>query len=523
MDLGSESVLFDFSPAEIGAQVAVDDLVSLLKASFGGDRSEAGRYAANIRWQGNRKGDGQVPLSKQIEDVANQLNGLKSFPTQGWAGESYGESLGQYFFIRTKGTLFSVVGQPVMDAEKSVNALGVRVLTDAGARTVQSGFCTQQELDDAIAYQSRPSEKDAKTALSKSLMDRAVDKDPKVYPLVKDAVDEYERLKNEAKVARGVLIKATKEYNKILDEDVSYSDRARQARQVRREMQEASSMARYELRKAEQVLNARLSDLSYEDDAPLSFVRRENWEAKSGFRSENHQRYLDIHEKVGEEIKKIIGEHRVMAKKYPVTVDTSGAPQSAIEIIAGLQGKDLSNEKQQKTIAEVASRFPARLLEKLANITVVQKKGSGGSYSQTEKRILTDLDDADTFTHETVHALTDYHPSMRLIEQAALTRRTWGKSGDMTTPMDEKIKQGRQKKIGPTQAQVLGSRGQYIPDDFADPYQGRIYNDHFTETLTVATENLFGGGRTLRVTGRADRDMMATALGALLTAEKEND
>jgi hypothetical protein len=55
MDLGSESVLFDFSSAEIGAQVAVDDLVLLLKASFGGDRSEAGRYAANIRWQGRGK------------------------------------------------------------------------------------------------------------------------------------------------------------------------------------------------------------------------------------------------------------------------------------------------------------------------------------------------------------------------------------------------------------------------------------------------------------------------------------
>lgn len=30
-------------------------LIELVKASFGGDRSEAGRYAANIRWQGNRK------------------------------------------------------------------------------------------------------------------------------------------------------------------------------------------------------------------------------------------------------------------------------------------------------------------------------------------------------------------------------------------------------------------------------------------------------------------------------------
>lgn len=31
-------------------------LIELVKASFGGDRSEAGRYAANIRWQGHAKG-----------------------------------------------------------------------------------------------------------------------------------------------------------------------------------------------------------------------------------------------------------------------------------------------------------------------------------------------------------------------------------------------------------------------------------------------------------------------------------
>jgi hypothetical protein len=40
-------------------------LVKLLKASFGGDRSEAGRYAANIRWQGNVKGDKRFRSRKE--------------------------------------------------------------------------------------------------------------------------------------------------------------------------------------------------------------------------------------------------------------------------------------------------------------------------------------------------------------------------------------------------------------------------------------------------------------------------
>lgn len=68
MDLGSNSVLFDFSSAEIGAQVAVDDLVLLLKASFGGDRSAAGRYAANIRWQGQTEAKGS-----KAKDISEDL------------------------------------------------------------------------------------------------------------------------------------------------------------------------------------------------------------------------------------------------------------------------------------------------------------------------------------------------------------------------------------------------------------------------------------------------------------------
>jgi hypothetical protein len=452
-------------------------------------------------------------LKEQIEDVAAQLRGLSSFPETNVAGKSYSESYGQYFFYRKKGIIHDaivyVAGQPVMEAEAQVNALGKRVLDEAGQKVVESGFCTQQELDDAIAYQSRPSEKDLKEGVAKSLLDRAMDKDPKVYPLVKDAVDEYERLKNEAKVAKGVLIKATKEYKRLTKEG-GYSEEARQAYQVRVEMQRANVTAKYELTKAQQVLDARLSDLSFDDDTPLNSLRTEIQQAGSSSRSENHQRYLDIYREVGQEVKKTIGQYRPMAEKYPVTVDTSGAPES--------------NEKQQKIITEVASRFPQSVLGKIpSDVKVEVRSRSGGNWSESRQRIVTDMEDADTLTHETIHALTFFSRPMRLMEQAALSRRTWGKSGDLTTPMTDKVKEGRQKVVGPTMAGLPYSRGQYIPDDFSDPYQGRIYNDRYTETLTVATENLFGGGTKLRGTGRADRDLMATALGALLTAELEND
>jgi hypothetical protein len=498
------------------------------KASFGGDRSEAGRYAANIRWQGNRKGNegGSPPpnsLKEQIDRTAEKLSSVSRLSNTSFEYDYETNRTGAYTKVRIRGKILEVPSTPVIEAEAQVNALGKRVLDEAGSEVVKSGFCTQQELDDAIAYQSRPSEKDLKEGVAKSLLDRAMDKDPKVYPLVKDAVDEYERLKNEAKVAKGVLIKATKEYKRLTKEG-GYSEEARQAYQVRVEMQRANVTAKYELTKAQQVLDARLSDLSFDDDTPLNSLRTEIQQAGSSSRSENHQRYLDIYREVGQEVKKTIGQYRPMAEKYPVTVDTSGAPRSAIDIIAGLQGKDSTDGKQQKIIAEVASRFPQSVLGKIpSDVKVEVRSRSGGNWSESRQRIVTDMEDADTLTHETIHALTFFSRSMRLMEQAALARRTWGKSGDSTTPMTDKVKQGRQKVVGPTKAGLPYSRGQYIPDDFTDPYQGRIYNDRYTETLTVATENLFGGGTKLRGTGRADRDLMATALGALLTAESQDD
>jgi len=74
MVLGSESVLFDFSPNEIGAQVAVDNLDVFLKASFGGNRSEAGRYAANVRWQNqaSEKGTGFISPNKMKDPLLRQ-------------------------------------------------------------------------------------------------------------------------------------------------------------------------------------------------------------------------------------------------------------------------------------------------------------------------------------------------------------------------------------------------------------------------------------------------------------------
>lgn len=62
------------------------------KASFGGDRSEAGRYAANIRWQGNVKGEGKpsVNLSAdQLKAIAKINEATKYVTSKGFSVEKF--------------------------------------------------------------------------------------------------------------------------------------------------------------------------------------------------------------------------------------------------------------------------------------------------------------------------------------------------------------------------------------------------------------------------------------------------
>ena len=59
---GSKEVYF----ARLNRALGKPTLVDLIKASFGGDRSAAGRYAANMRWQG--QGGGKGSKAKDIRE-----------------------------------------------------------------------------------------------------------------------------------------------------------------------------------------------------------------------------------------------------------------------------------------------------------------------------------------------------------------------------------------------------------------------------------------------------------------------
>ena len=84
---GSKEVYF----ARLQRALGKPTLVDIIKASFGGDRSAAGRYAANMRWQG--QGGGKGSKAKDIREE------LKTY--FGATVEEYLKSEG-YFDIREK-------------------------------------------------------------------------------------------------------------------------------------------------------------------------------------------------------------------------------------------------------------------------------------------------------------------------------------------------------------------------------------------------------------------------------------
>jgi hypothetical protein len=141
----------------------------------------------------------------------------------------------QFVDVVIKGKPFTVVSQAVIEAEQEVNALGKRVMTEITQKLVADGKVTQQELDDAIRFQSEPKDESKKGV--EALKEKAMRGDDDVPDEVREAAIAVSEAKAKAKEAKSALIKATKAYKKARDEAEmgTLSPAAREAFQARRE------------------------------------------------------------------------------------------------------------------------------------------------------------------------------------------------------------------------------------------------------------------------------------------------
>jgi hypothetical protein len=431
----------------------------------------------------------------------------------------------QFVDVVIKGKPFTVVSQAVIEAEQEVNALGKRVITEIAQKLVADGKVTQQELDDAIRFQSEPKDESKKGV--EALKEKAMRGDDDVPDEVREAAIAVSEAKAKAKEAKSALIKATKAYKKARDEAEmgTLSPAAREAFQARREAKNENILARIRLADAEGLLEARAERATGE----TTDQRRVASEEETAKLVANSIRVQGL---IGAELQSFLSSRRQMGEVYPYGDVTTPRGVS----MRDAQGKEVDADARVAEIMGVtARRFPEALLSKTTNPSgqKVELKfggGSGGSYNERKNRIISDIDDADTLTHETVHNISYHSRETRLIEQAGLQRRIFGKVDEGDAPFAEKLAKGMQKTIGGTAALGYRFRGSYVEDEFVNRYQGRVdYNYgskkngyqlvRATEILTVSTENAFGGNNRFKQTGKLDADLLHTAVGWLLTAE----
>jgi PAS domain-containing protein len=522
-------------------------LAAIIKASFGGDRSAAGRYAAEQRWKNHQKKEddakgrgGGGSLDDEIRRVSGLLQAVGNLPPLPLTGSpdrplagladrvvelsDYENSRGSQFVdVVIKGKTFTVVSQAVIEAEQEVNALGKRVMTEVTQKLVADGKVTQQELDDAIRFQSAPKDESKKGV--EALVEKAMRGDDDVPDEVREAAIGVSEAKANAKEAKSALIKATKAYNEARKEEDFFasSESTRALFQARREAKNENILARARLADAEYILEARAARATGQtgDEQLADGVEEKRLIANS----------IRVQGLIGAELQSFLSSRRQMGEVYPagdVTMPRGVSMRDA-------QGKEVDvNARAGQIMGETARRFPEALLSKTTNNAGQKVElifgGRGGSYNERNNRIISDIDDADTLTHETVHNISYHSRETRLIEQAGLQRRIFGKEDAGDAPFAEKLKIGLQKTIGATKALGYKMSGTYVEDEFVNGYQGRVdYNygskkDGYqlvraTEILTVSTENAFGGNHRFKQSGKLDADLLNTAVGWLLTAE----
>ena len=118
-----------------------DEAWLMEKASFGGDRSAAGRYAAEQRWLGHVKGEASNNLDAiktKVAEVSAMIKDLKKLSPHVTDEVQIGD------YNKHKGSLCVFIGgkivpsKQVMDAEKAIRDLGQQVLTLATQRAKQN-------------------------------------------------------------------------------------------------------------------------------------------------------------------------------------------------------------------------------------------------------------------------------------------------------------------------------------------------------------------------------------------------
>ena len=514
---------------------------ALTKVSFA-TRSEAGRYAANMRWAGHVKDEGSSRLKSAVAKATATMQNLSLLAyRQGdtmprikdseWETDNesvalnvelHGEPMSstnslpygvQISLARlsTQALLAKVhtgnmVGKVVIQAEKELNALGAQVMDEALARAKAKGTVT----DEMIAAELSAEKEVAEAKKAFKAMDKKIDtNDPSLPEQIRYAItrevesrDAYKESMKEVAILRSqAKTKGKKEYARL----TGLADEAKA--KAKGYLDEAEAQAEWRDRNLGRAIP--------EYGETLAILVRP-LEARDA-----------IQKAVATEVFGLLAEHRSVGvgKIDFDLMDASNASASS---------KASRSAEITRRLDERVAAFPTQMITAIngakgyKTLRVIVDGDGGGSYNYTDHAINTGMGGT-TFEHELIHAISYADTGTRLIEQALYQRRTTGKEADSLKdiPFQTRLLQGRQKSrnsmrdAGGVKKEVY-SRAAFRWDQFTDGYMGRVYNrsgERFglaaTETLTVGYQQLVGGRSHLDEGGKIDRDIVNTTVGWL--------
>jgi Arc/MetJ-type ribon-helix-helix transcriptional regulator len=460
----------------------------LLQKGRFASRSEAGRYAANIRWQNHQKEEDDPQkradaLRKRGQELADRAERLSLMVGEGYRFSPL--SVHQY-------------NNGYLDSVESVIVL-VPLLSRTGKPT---GKFREQRLyhpelmrlmDDVVAFGH-----DVETEVKRRIADANPDRLARVAELdrlVELATDEADAM-SELRGDINAYARGWSDENPFLKAELMspkpYTDLVRNLSEEQKagledlhkaygELKSLAAAKGYgeEYRAASDALDAKEQALlkSYAS-AGISFEASQALQAK---------KYDLISQRNA-----ISNEFR-LAQPHLIDLMKSMVSMGTVKFEAS--GMMQLVEKFQKSVNTI---IPDALIQRTNdhNATKVgmklKKTRSGGHYKNLTREIATDSSDS-TNIHEFGHNLTYAMPFFRFAEKAYLDRRSMGRSQDSRndTKFSERLLVGRQV-THQTTTEGYSGEGPYYRDDWSDTYAGRVYGDGARETLTRGLETLIG-------------------------------
>lgn len=510
------------------AQARHEGFIDFLKASFGGDRSAAGRYAAQQRWKGHVKDQPQDPFDRikaeslrvagLLKQMEQAVGGSGKAPTVSmmtgtwgtvWADQNLAdlyESWDEREGYSLKSTRLPVqkresgelktgktwdgkeyieiqeINMPspaVFEIEQQVNALGREVLSIAEASLNAEGITSEGIEQYEASRQKRIDEATSKLQEVSNLLNWENRDKPNTtgVPFSKELQD--------------LIIKR----NALAEEITSLSSTPNDPEYKKKKIEFGKNQ--------DQLMNAMREWEPFRDAA-------------------------DEHDKATRIPKAIPYQAQVYAKVAGMLRQVREFGTEPISAVAVSDKHDWIATRFRNSVQD---RFPSDIIKKVnSNMGTIQvsESGGGGSWNYSTKTVRTDPLNDYVDMHEFIHAWSDSSTQVRYVEAALLARRIVGLRSEIgKTPMSsKKMAQGiqpiyQQKTYTSKSGMKYALKFPHVRDDFNDPYAGRLYSTGGAEVLTVGHDYAYTSHRMRTVSKKPfDTDLSATIIGLLFTAER---